>query len=299
MIGCTANVWKRVKNVVRTGLAAPGIRHGLRWFLHQGVVPQRWRDIAHRRLAKAARFPEGAFFDYETPSGVPLRFLYGGTSSNYLYWLRVYEPATTALFAARAREARVVLDIGAADGIYAVLAAAANPSARVLAFEPGEAAAAMCRTNFALNAPLTNGVELHAMALGERDTEATLYVAGETGGTSSLNACFRRDRHEQRVTVRSGDALLRELGIERVDLIKIDTESTEPDVLRGLRATIERSHPDIICEVLMGRTEQALEELMSSFGYRFYRITEHGLVPSTRLAGDETYREPNYLFSTR
>jgi FkbM family methyltransferase len=164
---------------------------------------------------------------------------------------------------------------------------------------PGTVAAGICEANAELNRPLTNNIELHVMALGEHDREATFYVAGETGGTSSLNPGFRRQSREDRVTVRSGDLLLAELGIEHVDLIKIDTESTEPDVLRGLAKTIERSHPDIICEVLMGRTERALEALMTSFGYRFYQITENGLVPCTTLVADATYREPNFLFSTK
>jgi FkbM family methyltransferase len=291
-------LWKRVKSAVRSGLAAPGIRDGLRWFLQQDAMPQRWRDLAHRKLAKRARFASGAHFQYTNPDGVELRFLHGGTSS-YLYWLREYEPATTSLFADLARHASVILDIGAADGLYAVFAAAANPRARILAFEPGTDAAAVCDENFRLNRPLSSAIELQNIALGERDSEATLYVAGETGGTSSLNPGFRRDRREERVSVRSGDSLLDELGIERVDLIKIDTESTEPDVLRGLSRTIERSHPDIICEVLMGRTEQTLESLMAGFGYRFYRISENGLVPCTTLVADETYREPNFLFSTK
>lgn len=291
-------VWKSVKNALRAGIAAPGVRDGLRWFLHQDRIPHRWRQVAHRKIAKRARFGATEVFTYTSSAGVPLRFLHGGTS-NYLYWLREYEPATTTVFERFAREARVILDIGAADGLYSVFAAAANPDARILAFEPGADAAAVCARNFELNHPLTSRVELYAIALGEHDTEGTLYVAGETGGTSSLNPAFRRDRREQQVTVRSGDALLEELGIEQVDLIKIDTESTEPDVLRGLTRTIERSHPEIICEVLMGRTEQPLEALMARFGYRFYRIVEAGLVPCMSLVADATYREPNFLFSTR
>lgn len=285
------------KHALRAALAAPGIRHGLRWFLQQPAVPARWRDFAHRKLAKRARFGERTF-RYTTSSGECLELLHGGTSS-YLYWLGEYEPETTSLFCRLAARSAVVLDIGAADGLYAILAAAANPAARILAFEPGAAAAEVCRRNVRLNLPLTLHVELHALALGAVDAESTLYVAGETGGTSSLNPAFRADRREQRVAVRTGDALLAELGIGRVDLIKLDTESTEPEVLRGLAGTLRRDHPDLLCEVLYGRTERALAELLGPLGYRFFWVSGDGLVRHEAIAGDPTYRHPNYLFTTR
>lgn len=291
-------LWKQVKTAVRTGIAAPGVRDGLRWFLNQQAVPRRWRDLAHRKLAKRAKFARDETFGYTTPEGVPLQFLHGGTSS-YLYWLRAYEPETTSLFTELAREAEVILDIGAADGVYSVFAAAANPAARILAFEPGAGAAALCARNFELNQPVTRNVELRRIALGAEDGESVLYVAGETGGTSSLNPAFRRERVEERVQVRAGDSLAAELGIARVDLIKIDTESTEPDVLRGFAGQLRSARPDIICEVLHGRTERALESLLRPLGYRFYWITDGGLVPRDSLDGDPSYRQPNYLFRAR
>jgi FkbM family methyltransferase len=285
------------KQIVRSAISAPGVRHGLRWFLQQPTVPSRWRDLAHRKLAKRARFGDRTFH-YATPDGQRLELVHGGTS-NYLYWLGEYEPETTSLFCRLAARARVVLDIGAAEGLYAILGAAASPAARILAFEPGADTAAVCAKNLGLNLPLTRRVELHALALGAADGESTLYVAGETGGTSSLNPAFRADRREQRVVVRSGDSLLAELAIARVDLIKLDTESTEPAVLRGLAATLGRDHPDILCEVLYGRTERELADLLGPLGYRFFWVSGDGLVRHTALAGDPTYRHPNYLFTVR
>jgi FkbM family methyltransferase len=288
---------RAAKNALRAAIAAPGIRHGLRWFLQQPAIPQGWRRLVHRKLAKRAQFGDRTF-RYTTPAGKQLELRYGGTAS-YLYWLGEYEPETTSVFCRLAARSQVVLDIGAADGLYAILAAAANPTARILAFEPGTQAAGVCGDNLALNRPLTRHVELHALALGAADAESTLYVAGETGGTSSLNPEFRADRREQRVVVRSGDSLLAELGIRRVDLIKLDTESTEPTVLRGLGETLRRDRPDVICEVLHGRSERELSELLAPLGYRFYWVSGRGLVRHAEVAGDPSYRHPNYLFSTR
>lgn len=252
----------------------------------------------HRKVAKRARFAPDRSFSFVSPSGERLTFLHVGTP-NYLYWLNEYEPETTSLFMTLAKDARVILDIGAADGIYAVLAANANPNARVIAFEPGESAARTCARNVELNLPLTQHVEVVANALGDVDGVATLFVAGESGGTSSLNAAFRRDRQEETVTVRTGDSFLAKRGIDRVDLIKIDTESTEPAVLRGLRGCLHKDHPDVICEVLAGRSETELERVLDGLGYRLFAVSENGLRAREHIVGDPSYRHPNYLFTMR
>lgn len=286
------------KRAVRSLIAAPGIRQGLRWFINSSVVPSHLRDRAHRKLAKRALFGEGSVFDYRTDDGVALRFLHTGTA-NYLYWRNEYERETTSLFCTLARGARTVLDIGSADGLYAIFAAAVNPGARIIAFEPGEASARTLARNLELNAAVTANVQLHRLALGDRDEIAQLYVAGESGGTSSLNPEFRADRRAQTVRVRRGDSLLAELAIDCVDLMKIDTESTEPAVLGGFTLQLERSSPDIICEVLHGRTEPALERTLQVHRYRYFWVGPRGLERRTTIEGDPTYRSPNFLFTKR
>lgn len=291
-------VWTQTKRVLRTGLAAPGIRDGLRWFINSKAISPTLRDLAHRKLAKLALFQSDSIFHHTTREGSRLSFHHGGTP-NYLYWLGTYEPETMAAFCALAKHAHCILDIGAADGLYAVFAAAINPSVRILAFEPGAAAARACERNIELNRPITAHVEIHALALGDEDTRQTLYVAGETGGTSSLNPEFRRVRREQSVQVRRGDTLLSALGVDRVDLIKIDTESTEPAVLRGMSRMLQLHHPDLIVEVLHGRTERALESLLRPVSYRFFWIGPEGLIEHDTLNGDRSYRYSNYLFTVR
>jgi hypothetical protein len=74
------------------------------------------------------------------PNGAVLRLWSRGDDwvSNQVFWRgwSGYEPETTPLFFHLAREAEVVLDVGAYVGFFAVLAALANPDGRVLAFEP-------------------------------------------------------------------------------------------------------------------------------------------------------------------
>lgn len=288
----------RAKRAIRSALAAPGVRDAIRWFLQHPRVPSRWQGLVHRKFAKRARFGNDATFEYVTDDGVTLSLLHVGTA-NYLYWLGNYEIESTSLFCALARDATTILDVGAADGLYSLLAAATNPRARILAFEPAATAIETSSRNFAHNPELGRRIDLRSIALGDSDGQATLYVAGESGGTSSLDGAFRSQRSEQLVSVRTGDSLLAELGVDRVDLIKVDTESTEPAVLRGLEKSLRRDHPDILCEVLYGRTETTLDEMVRSLGYRAYHVTREGLVAKDRIVGDPTYREANYLFTRR
>ena len=94
----------------------------------------------------------------------------------------------------------------------------------------------------------------------------------------------------------TGDKFVRENQIARVDLMKIDTESTEPQVLSGLIETIRRDRPNIICEVLPELTEQRIQSLLAPLGYKFFRITDRGLVKEEKISGDLEFR--NYLLST-
>jgi hypothetical protein len=92
------------------------------------------------------------------------------------------------------------------------------------------------------------------------------------------------------------DGLLRRFGVDRLDLLKMDTESTEPAVLAGAVETVKRDRPWIVCEVLKARgAERRLEEILGSLGYRFYLLTPDGPQPRANVEGDPSWL--NYLFA--
>ncbi len=80
--------------------------------------------------------------------------------------------------------------------------------------------------------------------------------------------------------------------------MKIDTETTEPAVIRGMSATLATCRPDIVCEVLPGwQTEPQLEAMLEPLGYRFYLLTPRGLVRNEHIVGSPDDR--NWLFTCR
>lgn len=221
--------------------------------------------------------------------------------SNQLYWRgwKGYEPETAPLFFRLATRARVTIDVGAYVGFFAIVAAQANPDGLVYAFEPLAEPYQRLRRNVALN-QLAN-VTCIPSAVGDAEGMAEFYhVPIDMPCSSSLSFEFMRSAGELRscqVPVTTLDAFAQENCLNYVDLVKIDTESTEPDVLRGMAETIRRHRPHIICEVLKGRgSENAVDELVRSFGYSCYHLRPEGPILRDRVEGHPSWL--NYLFTT-
>jgi FkbM family methyltransferase len=220
--------------------------------------------------------------------------------SNQIYWkgLAGYEPETVSTFLKLTSCAGVTFDVGAYVGFYTVLAAHANPSGRVYAFEPHPDAYPRLLRNVQLNR-LSNVECLHT-AVSDAEGTADLYCGpGGLPTSSSLSLDFMKPHGTVqcvRVKVVALDEFVRERGIARVDLLKIDTESTEPQILRGMQETLRRDRPSIICEVLQGRgAEDRLEDILGGLGYRYYLLTPTGPMQVPKVKGHVAWL--NYLFT--
>jgi FkbM family methyltransferase len=221
--------------------------------------------------------------------------------SNQLYWRGWlgYEPETLPLFFRLATRAQVTVDVGSYVGLFTLVAAHANPKGRVYAFEPMKSIYKRLLRNVSLNR-LSN-VQCVPKAVGETDSIAEFFhVAAELPSSSSLSFEFMssaKDLVSSAVEVVTLDRFARESGLGHVDLVKVDTESTEPEVLRGMLGILRSSHPFILCEVLPGRgAEEPLEEILRQLGYRFYHLTPQGPVLRDHVKGHPEWL--NYLFTT-
>jgi FkbM family methyltransferase len=207
-----------------------------------------------------------------------------------------YEPETVAAFLAAIThhgESPEVFDVGANVGIFSLLAAALT-SARVTGFEPTPELAATFGSIASANR-LRCRVE--AMALGDSNGTARLYLSARTETSNSLAAGFREAVGTVLVPVERLDDYVARTG--RVPaVLKIDTETTEPDVLRGGLRTLSAHRPWLICEVLYQKTEAALSEILGSLGYRFHHLGS-GPGPEARgeISADPTYRYRDWLFT--
>jgi FkbM family methyltransferase len=204
-----------------------------------------------------------------------------------------YEPETLAVFlAALARRPQgTVLDVGANIGVFSMLAAALSDW-EVVAFEPTPELAVAARRVAEANS-LRFTVE--EVALGRESGSATFYLSDVTDASNSLAAGFRPSTRSLLVPVETLDDWSARTGIVP-DVIKIDTETTEPDVLHGARGLLREHRPWLLCEVLPGHREEDLLAELVPLGYTWHHIRDgEPLEATTEL--DATDPNRNWLFT--
>ncbi len=195
-----------------------------------------------------------------------------------------YEPYALECFLALCdmAPAGAVFDVGANIGLYAMLAS--SYSNRVVhCFEPTPQVAATARAIASANGLATEVVEL---AFGARDGSATFYLSAVTDASNSLNPEFRDHLNELVVPVERIDGYIERTGI-RPAIIKVDTETTEPDVLAGAARYLREARPWLMVEVLPNVTHERLHEVMDPLGYTYYHLNGAGPRPATtQFVGD-------------
>lgn len=180
------------------------------------------------------------------------------------FWFRVelltqrHEPETAQHLQRLMQSGMTVLDVGAHVGYYSRMASNLVQDGRVIAFEPHP------RNHDYLTRNVGNrsNVTILQVALAEKEGTAELYdylMMSASGSlhydesirdiqmaqVSTLDIAPRIDKdfEPKKYTVRTApiDSLMDELGISRVDVVKMDIEGAEMGALRGMKRTIENS----------------------------------------------------------
>ncbi len=182
------------------------------------------------------RDAEGAPRSYAW-DGIPVAYRSGTSDAGLIYNILLkrgrkseYAPPPEARL--DPQQVRAVLDIGANIGIASLYFAASFPNATVHAFEPDPG---NCQV-LAANARALPRIKPHPFALGAEDGELKLFESdnrANLGGYSAHELGVNPGR-SQTVPVRHAGRALAELGIERADVIKIDTEGAEWEILTAI-----------------------------------------------------------------
>jgi FkbM family methyltransferase len=176
----------------------------------------------------------------------------------------------------------VFVDIGANIGLFTLKAAGlVGPKGQVIAVEPGLAASQLLTANLSLNN--FPNVRQIRMALSDSIGEATLHHVnvGDDPQAFSLLADDTESGGEK-VPTTTLDAVADELGLSRIDCIKIDVEGAEEKVIAGAHATLDRWRPTVIFEancptlVRQGVPADGAWKQLNEHGYEFYLLTENG-----------------------
>lgn len=288
----------RLKRAVRVLATWPPLNRVATGAL-RAILPGRIRH--HPTLARYV--PRVGIVEARLPDGALLRMQSRGDDdvASPVFWCgwAGHEPETARLFYELAGSARVTLDIGAHVGYFALLASHANPAGRVYAFEPLQRVRQRLERNVALNG--AGNVTCMSQALGSAaGTAEFFHVKDGIPSSSSLSGSFMHSiATSERLTsspveVLKGDDFVDAHGLVGVDLVKIDTETTEAAVIAGMLRTLRRDRPQIICEVLDAAVAGALEDLLEPLGYEFFLLTQAGPVRCEHIRPHERWR--NYIF---
>ena len=142
--------------------------------------------------------------------------------------------------ASRVLRGAVVLDVGANQGIYSLLAARlAGPTGKVYAFEPEPLLAASLRRNIRLNRAET--VDFYSYALGSRKSQLVLERGAFNSGDNRLSPLDdTAGELASSVAVEVWDDLS---VTRRIDVMKIDVQGWEHEVFMGMKQTLSTMPP--------------------------------------------------------
>ncbi|MEO6918281.1 MAG: FkbM family methyltransferase [Collimonas sp.] len=172
----------------------------------------------------------------------------------------------------------VAIDGGANIGVHTIeWARHMHGWGRVTAFEAQEVVFYALAGNVVLNNCLNARVKLSALGevCGELMVPQPDYLKPASFGSLELRQRSNTEFIGQQVSYDSaaGAAVpmvtLDSLGLERLDLVKLDVEGMELDVLRGARSVIEKCRPAMIIEVLKS-DPAAIEAFLKELGYRLF-----------------------------
>jgi FkbM family methyltransferase len=118
-----------------------------------------------------------------------------------------------------------------------------------------------------------DNLQINSSAITNYDGDITLYISSAAiPKTSSTAKEFVGAEANEATSVGAltVDSFVTMNNISKVDLIKIDTETTEHLVLQGANNILQRDEPIIICEVLKGETEKLLHSVLDNSNYNIF-----------------------------
>lgn len=207
------------------------------------------------------------------------------TLTKLVYYRGALQYEYTAEFLALLPSVRVFIDVGASIGYYSLIAASANRTCKVIAFEPAQGPFNYLRENAA---SYGERIQVNETALSSEEgtlefaeqvnhkyTYLKHNLAGQSRAADGISSAITYKKKRVQATTLSQFAL--QANLSAIDLIKMDTEGTEPQILEAGAEAIDRFRPIVICETLFNMSENQLEDFFKPRAYTFWNHTEKGM----------------------
>jgi FkbM family methyltransferase len=285
--------------MLETQTGAPPVPVAARWYDQPARhLARRLPRLGARLVIRAHRHLVGDRLTAINVGGVRMAVSPQDNFGHSLFYYGAYEPHQGQLWERLlGRGDRLtVLDVGANLGYYSLIAASRPTVARVVAFEPNPLVLPVLRYNATVNPALAPKLMLAEVAVGDREGTVPFHrnFAEHNFGLGSLRS-QTDDATTVPVPLVRLDRYLPALGIDHVDLAKIDVEGAERGVLEGLlswcRPTlVVETHPDLLKEFDSSASE--VLTLLRDGGYRLQRLTPNG-----QLVEPGTFREVSWILA--
>lgn len=170
--------------------------------------------------------------------GKPVYYRPGTSDTEVIYKILLKTGRKAEYHFPSALQPRVILDIGANIGVASVYLAHRFPRARIYAFEAVPANVELLR----LNAAAYPRITACPVALGAADGDVEIHFSDNPHNFGGFSFSQQGSDSNRKLWVqrRNIGTVLNELGVEQVDMIKIDTEGAEYDILTALAEDVLR-----------------------------------------------------------
>jgi len=171
-------------------------------------------------------------------------------------------------------EGYTVVDVGANSGFFTLRTSElVGNSGHVIAFEPYSKSFSLLQKHLRINNRLN--VNPMRLALGSTPRTERLNLYKLPGNNSFYDKtafygkkAWLRQIGSEEVAVETLDSVVSKLKPSRIDIVKIDTEGSELEVLKGATETLRNFHPKIVAETHpYGASCGEIEDFLTSFRY--------------------------------
>lgn len=203
---------------------------------------------------------------------------YGFQIENEIFWdglAEGWEKESFKLWIKLSRTSEVIFDIGANTGVYSLISKSLNPQAKVYAFEPVK----RVYQKLVANAELNNyDIVSIDKAVSSYDGEATFFDSKEEHIYSvTINLEQRENDLRTELTkteVIKLDTFIEQEKLTKVDLVKMDVETHEPEALEGFQFYLNKFRPTILIEILTTDVAERVSNLVKDLDYIYFNIDE-------------------------
>lgn len=222
---------------------------------------------------------------------------YGYQIENEIFWAGLrdgFEKESIKLWIKLCEESDVIFDVGANTGVYSLIARTIKPKAKIYAFEPVKRVFLKLQENIALN---NFDVVPFEKAISNSDGKAIIYdTLSEHVYSVTVNKNFSSPETkvvETEIETITLNSFIRQNDIKKIDLIKIDVETHEPEVLEGFSDYLSRFKPTMLIEILNDEIGEKVNTIVQGLGYLYFNIDERGTVRQVEKIERSDYY--NYL----